>query len=133
MVKIIRRIATGVPRHVATQMFSMVGVSTVERDTIVTLKLLPRPRRPKEYTSIVQVVSEEENELGATNLIFRGIASMKRLETFLSTIVNRNTNSKSHIAKLLLRKLIMRFMRLSKGSTKELNNFLPTTRINSKN
>ena len=44
----------------------------------------------KEYTSIVQVVSEEENELGATNLIFRGIASMKRLETFVKRINWRN-------------------------------------------
>ena len=44
----------------------------------------------KEYTNIVQVVSEEENELGATNLIFRGIASMKRLETFVKRINWRN-------------------------------------------
>ena len=44
MVKIIRRIAMGVPRHVAPLMFSMAGASTVERDTIVTLNLLPRPR-----------------------------------------------------------------------------------------
>ena len=45
MVKIIRRIATGVPRHVAPLMFSMAGASTVEKDTIVTLKMLWRPRR----------------------------------------------------------------------------------------
>ena len=45
MVKIIRRIATGVPRHVAPLMFSMAGASTVEKDTTVTLKLLWRPRR----------------------------------------------------------------------------------------
>ena len=44
----------------------------------------------KEYTSIVQVVSEEENELGGTNLIFRGIVSMKRLETFVKRINWRN-------------------------------------------
>ena len=45
MVKIIRRIATGVPRHVAPLMFSMAGASTVEKDTTVTLKMLWLPRR----------------------------------------------------------------------------------------
>ena len=86
MVKIIRRIAMVVPRRVATQMFSMVGVSTVERDTIVTLKLLPRPRRPKEYTSIVQVVSKEENELCGHELNFSGNCEYGKIGNIILTL-----------------------------------------------
>tara|TARA_B100000902_G_scaffold340401_1_gene343195 strand:- start:435 stop:884 length:450 start_codon:yes stop_codon:yes gene_type:complete len=39
-----------------------------------------------EYTSIFQVVSEEENVLGGTNLIFQGDVSMKRLKSLAKRI-----------------------------------------------